>query len=66
MNCMLVKLFKVKSLVTIFMTLAMIAMLFINSDPPQEILALFCTSYGSIVTYFFTKKDSEEGESDQK
>lgn len=51
----------VKSCVTIVMTIGLIGLLFIpNLNPPQEIIALYCTSYGSIMTYFFTKKDDKE------
>lgn len=51
----------VKSFVTVVMTLGLVALLFIpNLNPPTEIIALYCTSYGSIMTYFFTKKDSGE------
>lgn len=47
----------VKSFVTIIMTLGLILLLFIpNINPPTEIVALYCTSYGSIITYFFTRK----------
>lgn len=43
------------------MTLGLVALLFIpNLNPPTEIIALYCTSYGSIMTYFFTKKDSND------
>lgn len=48
----------VKSFVTIIMTIGLIALLLIpNINPPKEVLALYCTSYGAIITYFFTKKD---------
>lgn len=56
----LAKLIDVKSIVTLVMTGALIAMLFAPAKPPTEIVALFCTSYGSIITYFFTKKPKEE------
>ncbi len=46
----------VKSFVTIIMTIALIVLLFFPIDPPKELLALFCTSYGAVITYFFTKK----------
>ena len=54
----------VKSFVTLIMTLGLIALLFIpNLNPPTEIIALYCTSYGAIITYFFTRKnDKKEGE----
>ena len=53
----------VKSFVTVVMTLGLIALLFIpNLNPPKEIIALYCTSYGSIMTYFFTRKDDNKEE----
>ena len=52
----------VKSFVTVAMTLGIIVLLFVPGlNPPTEIIALYCTSYGSIMTYFFTRKDKEEG-----
>lgn len=53
----------VKSFMTIIMTLGLIALLFVpNINPPKEVLALYCTSYGSILTYYFNRKkeDNEE------
>ena len=50
------KLIDVKSIVTLLMTVGLVALLFTNNQPTQEILALYCTSYGAIITYFFTKK----------
>lgn len=48
----------VKSFVTVIMTLGLIVLLLVpNINPPKEILALYCTSYGAVITYFFTKKD---------
>lgn len=47
----------VKSFVTVVMTIGLVLLLFIpNINPPTEIIALYCTSYGSIMTYFFTRK----------
>ena len=46
----------VKSIVTLVMTAALIALLFMEKQPPAELLALYCTSYGAVITYFFTKK----------
>jgi hypothetical protein len=51
------KLIDVKSIVTLTMTGCMAALLFGPFNPPKEALALFCTSYGSIITYFFTRKE---------
>lgn len=51
------KLIDVKSFVTLAMTAGLLALLFWPGEPPKEILALFCTSYGSIMTYYYTRKD---------
>ncbi len=50
------KLVDVKSIVTLTMTGALVALLFTKIEPSKELLALYCTSYGSIITYFFTHK----------
>lgn len=48
----------VKSFVTVIMTIGLIVLLLVpNINPPKEILALYCTSFGAVITYFFTKKD---------
>lgn len=54
------ELIDVKSIVTLTMTAIMAAMLLGAFEPKQEFIALFSTAYGSIITYFFTKKDKEE------
>lgn len=54
----LAKLIDVKSIVTLTMTLALIALLFTPTEPPKEVLALFCTSYGATITYFFTRHNN--------
>lgn len=51
------KLLSVKSLVTLAMTGCMAGLLFGGVEPAKEVLALFCTSYGAIITYFFTRKE---------
>lgn len=53
------KLVDLKSIVTLLMTVALIVMLFYPNEPSKEVLALYCTSYGAIITYFFTRKDKE-------
>lgn len=54
-------LFKVKSIVTIAMTVGMLLMITGHYTPPQEVFALFSTTYGAVITYFFTRKDNKEG-----
>lgn len=61
----LLDLIDVKSIVTLVMTGAMIALLFCSGEPNPEAQSLFCTAYGAIITYFFTKRPrdgSGEGE----
>jgi hypothetical protein len=48
-----------KSFLTIVMTLAMIAVLLFDIEVNQAVFALFSTSYGSMITFFFTKKPKE-------
>lgn len=57
------KLIDVKSLVTLLMTFAMVLMLTGIFSPSSEAFGLFATTYGAVITYFFTKKkDNAEGE----
>lgn len=58
----LAELIDVKSIITLAMTAVMIAMLCGSFNPPEQFVTLFCTSYGSIITYFFTKKKDEKVE----
>ena len=55
------KLIDLKSIVTLIMTIALVILLFTDKQPAKEVLALYCTSYGAIVTYFFTRKQNSEG-----
>lgn len=52
----------VKSIVTLSMTGVMIAMLVGSFNPQKEFAVLFSTSYGCVITYFFTKKPSDKVE----
>ena len=55
------KLIDVKSIVTLAMTTAMVLMLTGVFTPTTEVFGLFASVYGSVITYFFTKKkDSTE------
>lgn len=54
----LAKLLEVKSLVTLTMTAVMAALLLGKFEPSREMLALFSTAYGAIITYFFTRKNA--------
>lgn len=48
-----------KSFVTIIMTIAMVYVLVFNVEVNQAVFALFSTAYGSIITFFFTKKSNK-------
>ena len=54
------KLVDVKSIVTLVMTAGMIVMLTGAVNPSQEATTLFSTAYGSIITYFFTRKQDSK------
>lgn len=58
------KLVDVKSIVTLAMTGAMLALLFVPGPVDPEAQSLFCTAYGSIITYFFTKRSGDEDGTD--
>ena len=55
----------VKSFVTILMTIAMVALVFIPFEINKEVLMLFSTSYGAVITYYFTKKDTNKENTDK-
>ena len=52
----------VKSIVTLAMTGALIALLFCPGVVNAEAQNLFCTAYGAVITYFFTKRERGDGE----
>ena len=57
------KLIDVKSIVTLLMTIALVVVIVVNVDINTELLMLFSTSYGAVITYFFTKKkENKESE----
>lgn len=54
----------VKSFVTVLMTIAMVILLFAPIEVNKEVLTIFSATYGSVMTYFFTKKKTDETDSD--
>ena len=44
------------------MTLCMVLLLTGAFNPPEAVFALYSTAYGSVITYFFTKKEKRDGE----
>lgn len=53
-------LLSIKSLVTLALTAVLVVLLLSEIEPSKELLTLYCTSYGSVMTYFFTKKEEKE------
>ena len=52
----------VKSFVTVIMTIAMVILLFAPIEVNKEVLTIFSATYGSVMTYFFTKKKTSDDE----
>ena len=55
------KLLAVRSIITIMLTVGMLFLLSGFWNPNETILTLYSTSYGAIITYFFTKEKEERG-----
>ena len=53
----------VKSFVTVIMTIAMVILLFAPIEVNKEVLTIFSATYGSVMTYLFTKKKTSDDES---
>ena len=50
------------------MTIAMVVLLFLPYDVNKEVLMIFSSAYGSVMTYFFNRKikeDKEDGGKEQ-
>lgn len=62
----LIKLIDVKSIVTLVMTISLVVLMFINIEINKELLMLFSTSYGAVITYFFTRKKEKNNEGEDK
>lgn len=59
----LAKLIDLKSIITLLMVGALIALMFMPMNVDGDIKTLFCTSFGMVITYYFTrqgKKDSDD------
>ena len=55
-----IKLLEVKSIVTILLTVCMVLLVCGAVAPNQTVLTLYSTTYGAIITYFFTRKDESK------
>ena len=56
----ILKLMDVKSIVTLLLTVGLLLLLTGVFNPPREIFALYSTTYGAVITYFFTRKSNAE------
>ncbi len=55
----LAKLIDLKSIITLLLNVAMIVMLFWYKEIDREILMIFSTAYGSVMAYYFSRKEKE-------
>ncbi len=58
----IIDLIAVKSLVTLAMTAGMILLLTGIFNPSDAVFALYSSTYGAVITYFFTKKKNTGSE----
>lgn len=56
------KLMAVRSIITLALTFGMLLLLSGHWVPSEQIMTLYSTSYGAIITYFFTKEEKETRE----
>ena len=62
----LAKLIDLKSIVTLLMTIFMGVLLFSGRTAPQELVALYASSYGAVMTYYFTRQKEDKGNGESK
>ena len=55
----------VKSFVTVVMTIGMLALLFTPYEVNEKVLMLFSSTYGAVITYFFTRKTKIEEDKEE-
>lgn len=56
------KLIDLKSIVTLLMNIALVIMLFYRQEIDKDILMIFSTAYGSVMTFYFSKNNQKGGE----
>lgn len=49
------KLIDLKSIVTLLMNIALVIMLFYRQEIDKDILMIFSTAYGSVMTFYFSR-----------
>lgn len=56
------KLIDLKSIITLILTVGLLLLMTGVFNPPDAILALYSSTYGAVITYFFTRKTNTEKE----
>ena len=56
------KLIDLKSIITLILTIGLFLLMTGVFNPPDAILALYSSTYGAVITYFFTRKTNNENE----
>ena len=56
------KLIDLKSIITLILTIGLLLLMTGVFNPPDAILALYSSTYGAVITYFFTRKTNTETE----
>lgn len=58
----LAKLIDLKTIITMVMVGALIALMFVTVEVDGDFKTLFCTSFGMVITYYFTRerKDADD------
>jgi hypothetical protein len=54
------KLIDLRSIITLIMNIALVVMLFYREEIDREVLMIFSTAYGSVMTFYFTKDKKGE------
>ena len=56
------KLIDLKSIITLILTVGLLLLMTGVFNPPDAILALYSSTYGAVITDFFTRKTNTEKE----
>lgn len=54
------KLIDLKSIITLLMNVALVIMLFYRGEIDKEILMIFSSAYGSVMTFYFSRNKKTE------
>lgn len=54
------KLIDLKSIITLIMVITLVAVLFSDLPIDSDFKTLFCTSFGMVMTYYFTRTSTDK------